>query len=109
MKVLVIILSLVSAQAFAGTYNCNVTVQSDITLSTASSLIAVKNASRRCFILENKDSSIKIYVKFGSVHSATEGIVLQPNARWEAVVPSGQSVFAKAASGSPVVGVISGQ
>lgn len=109
MKILLMLL--ISSAAFAQTYNCKVTVQSDVTTSTTSAtgVPLYANASRRCLILENKDAAIKVYVKFGSAHSGTEGLVLQPNARWEAITPPGQSIFLKAASGTPVVGVISGQ
>lgn len=110
MRLIFLMLMLFSLPVFAdGTYNCNFTVQTDFTTSGTSTMVLPRQGGRRCLIFENKDASIKVYVKFSGPHSATEGIVLQPNARWEAVIPSGQSVYLKAASGTPVVGVMSGK
>lgn len=93
----------------AQTYNCKITSQFDATTSTSSVSYLAANASRRCLILENKDGTNRVYVKFGSSHSETEGAVLQTNSRWEMVIPSMQSIYLKAAGGTPVVGILEGK
>lgn len=89
--------------------NCKITSQFNVTTSTSSVSYLAANASRRCLILENKDGTNRVYVKFGSQHSGTEGAVLQTNSRWEMMIPSMQSVYLKAAGGTPVVGILEGR
>lgn len=96
-------------RANAQTYNCTWTTAKDITASMASTSYLAKNASRRCLILENKDSSVNVYVRIGSAHIGTEGVVLRANSRWESIIPAIGAVYFKAASATAVVSVIEGQ
>lgn len=109
MKLLIGLCLLFSLSAFAQTYNCKVTSQAEFVTSSSSTLVIQANASRRCLILDNKDATNAVYIKFGSAHSGTEGLLLRANTRWEAIVPPAQSVYMKAAAGTPTVGFMSGQ
>lgn len=100
---------LISGAAYGQTYNCKITSQFDVTTSTSSVSYLAANASRRCLILENKDGTNIVYVKFGSIHSGTEGAVVRANSRWEMIVPAIQSIYLKAGAGSPVVGILEGR
>lgn len=95
--------------SFAQAYNCKITSQADAPIITTSALIIAKQNNRKCLIIDNKDSGINVYVKFGSAHSGTEGLLLRANTRWEAMVPPHEDVYIKAASGTPTVGFMAGE
>lgn len=95
--------------SFAQAYNCKITSQADAAVITTSALIIAKQNNRKCLILENKDAAINVYVKFGSAHSGTEGLLLRANTRWEAMIPPHEDVYLKSASGVPTVGFMAGE
>lgn len=112
MKLLFILSLLFVSAAQAQTYNCIVTRQTDFGTSTVSHIVLNKNAARRCLIVQNHagSGSSVVYVKFGSAHTGTEGLVVAGNSTtWEAIhVPTG-SMYLKAVPGGHSVTVIEGQ
>lgn len=94
---------------FAGSSNNNAQVTlTSATTSTSSAVALVANANRRSLYIQNTDASITVYLKFGAAHSGTEGIKLIAGAVYEPAIPPIQSVYLKAASGTPVVTIYEG-
>lgn len=86
---------------------CKTSSVSDFSITTSSTQILAKNINRRCLMVVNKGST-NIYIKFDSVHSSTEGIMLVPTGSWEPDNVPTNSIFMESASGTDAVSVIEG-
>ena len=55
----------------------------NVTVTTASSLILAANANRKYLIIQNKDASGNIYINFGATATVANGLKLPPGASYE--------------------------
>lgn len=76
--------------------------------STTSALAVAANSSRAYLIIQNR-GGVAVYVKFGSAHSGTEGIELAAGVSYEPYKVPIDSIYLKAASGTPSVTIYEGE
>lgn len=102
MKTLMAVLFFVLALGFVtpahaqAVLNCKIKTQTDVAVTGTSTLALAANSHRRCLVFQAHGSST-VYIKFGAVHTGTEGISIS-NAFWEpAIVPTG-SVYLKSSA-----------
>lgn len=92
-------------QSSAEVFTAN--VQSTVTSTTTSTKFLDANNYRKFLLLINRGTS-SVYVKMGSAHSATEGIIIPAGGNWEPTLIPVQSVYIKAAAGTNDVNIIEG-
>jgi len=83
-------------------------VQTELSVTTTSSQALPKNQDRKYLLILNKGSA-NVIVKFGSAHSASEGVLVPAGGNYEPFVSPIDSVYLKAASGTQTVLVIEGK
>jgi hypothetical protein len=98
---------MIPMQAFAqGQYSVSQQLTQAVSVTSTSYVAA--NRARKYLRIRNLDSSIIVYVKIGTAHSAIEGVRLAAGEIWEPrVVPAG-AIFVKSASGTPNVEIVEG-
>ena len=77
------------------------------TATTVSTLFAASNNTRNYLLVQNKGTGI-IYVKAGSVHSGTEGVLIPAGGNWEPIQAPLDSIWIKAAAGVQAISIIQG-
>jgi len=77
------------------------------TVTTTSTQYLALNISRAHLIVQNNGST-NVLLKFGSAHSASEGLVIIPGGNYEPNIPPTAAIFLKSASGSNSVVIIEG-
>lgn len=100
---------------FAGSINTNMMTgigsggEQEVTLSTSSALVLAANPGRNYLIIQNNDPAINMYLKFDSAHTGAQKYILIPaGGNYEPYVVPIDAIYMEAASGSPVVTIISG-
>lgn len=102
------LLMFLTSYAMALTETCRITSQLEFPAVTTSSQALAADSYRKCLVFQNKGSQ-DVYIKFGSVHTASEGFKLSSGASWEPIVPPNNSVFIESASGTQTVNILSGK
>lgn len=109
MKNLIFILLMVfSVSVFAASPNCKITTQTDVTVTTASTMALATASTRKCLIIKNQSSGSVLHIKFGSAHSGTEGLTVPAVTIWEPVTPPTGSVYLRSPAGVTTATVIEG-
>lgn len=110
-KILIVLALLFAVNSFAsGNANISQTkIQRQTTpaLSTSSALVLAANPDRKYLVIQNT-SAISVYVKFGSAHSGTEGVLITAGGNYEPNEVPTDSVYAKSASGTPTLNIVEG-
>lgn len=110
MSVFLLIFGIMVSQPALALYehNTSITVQTNTTATTTSTKLVNANTARNYLIIQNLGAT-NVLVKFGSAHSASEGITIFPGGNYEPfMVPTGDIYF-KAASGTPAIVIIEGE
>jgi hypothetical protein len=81
---------------------------SDVAVTTTSAQALAANQSRKYLLIQNKGTD-SILVKFGSAHSASEGILISAGGYYEPFVAPIDAVFLKASSGTQTTVVVEGK
>lgn len=81
--------------------------QSDVTATTVSTSVAAAEPSRGYLLIQNK-GAVNVYLKFGSAHSGTEGILIVPGGNWEPPQVPTDAIYLKSASSTAVVQILEG-
>jgi hypothetical protein len=80
-----------------------------VTATVTSTQVLAANNLRTYLIIMNQGSSVNVIVKFGSVQSAGEGVVIPPGGAYEPLLAPGNSVWLESASSTSAVTLIEGQ
>lgn len=89
-------------------FNCKIITQSEFAATASSAVALAVNGNRRCFMVQNK-SGADIFLKYNSVHTASEGIKLANGEIFEPAIVPMSSVYIETATGSGAVVVIAGE
>jgi hypothetical protein len=81
--------------------------QTEFAATTTSTLAVAANSIRNALIIDNR-AAVAIYVKFGSAHSATEGISIAANTYREFTKVPTDAIYIKTASSTGNVGIFTG-
>lgn len=105
---LVLLVLLFAGAVSANDGPINLQTQSDVSVTTTSAAHVSASSSRRYLLIQNKGST-SIYVKFGSAHSASEGIEIIAGGNFESLKPPIDAIYLKSASGTQTVAVLTGK
>jgi hypothetical protein len=97
---------LLSVPCFGISDKYSIKTQADASISTSALQLPFR-ASRSYLLVQNKGTD-SVIVKFGSVHSASEGILILPGGNYEPAKVPVDSMYLKASSGTQVVAIIEG-
>jgi len=100
------------AQAQSVMLQCtNFTMTENATVnSTASTLILSANRFRRCLTIQNKSTTVTMYITFAAGGGATEGIGIPAGGNWDQNIANANAIYARSASGSSqTIAVMSGE
>jgi hypothetical protein len=79
-----------------------------VTVNGTSTQYLPQNGLRTYLIIQN-NGSVNIIVKFGSVQTSTEGLVIVPGGNYEPIWAPANSVYIESASSSASVTIVEGQ
>lgn len=111
MKLILGFVLLFSLSVYANThpnYCGKINTQSDVSVSTVSTLVLAENPNRRCLIIQNKNSN-KVWVKLDSAHSTSEGFELIQYGSYDPSNVPTNAIYVKSSSGSSTVYVYEGE
>jgi len=97
---------LLSVPCFGISDKYSIITQTDVVVSTSVLQLPFR-ASRSYLLVQNKGSD-NVLVKFGSAHSASEGILVLPGGNYEPLKVPVDSMYLKSVSGTPTVSIVEG-
>ena len=80
-----------------------------VTATVTSTQVLAANPLRTYLIIMNQGNTNNVIVKFGSVQSGTEGVVIPPGGSYEPLLAPGNAVFLRSAASTSAVTLIQGQ
>lgn len=99
---------MVQSRAHAGGFSVDASGLTTATVTTTSALLVAADPQRNYLIIQNNGAT-NVIVKFGSIQSASEGIIIPPGGNYEPFKGFRNSVFAKSASATDSVTVQEGR
>lgn len=119
MRILLILTLLVPSFAQA-TYNCTVTTQTEVSVTSGSFALALAaNPNRRCLSIQNQvaSGSSTVSVKFLPSGMTTQnvtftgatGISVAPGVPWQPIILPANAVYLKSSGGTVITSVIEGE
>ena len=106
MRYLLLLMAFVSSCTFALSDKYSMKTQSDVSVST--SALALPFRHDRSYLLVQNKGTDSVILKLGSVHSASEGIVIVVGGNYEPIRVPKDSVYLKATSGTQTVSIVEG-
>ncbi len=94
--------------AVAGGFAVNLSSMVSSSITATSTKVLDANPKRNYLLIQNRGTD-GIYVKFGSAHSGTEGVVIPAGGNYEPIKPMRDSVYIKASTGTQSVTTLEGQ
>ncbi len=108
MKLVIALLTMIFVNvAHAGFFTVDLAQQLSIT-ATVTSTKVLDTSTVRNYILIQNTGSVSVIIKFGSVQSATEGIVIPAGGSYEPSRPIRQAMWIKSASSTAAVTILTG-
>lgn len=110
---LVVCFGLVGQAGFSSeTYNCSYFTQTDVGVTTTSTLMLQKNSMRRCLVFQNHAAAgaSGTLIKFGSAHTGTEGYYLAgASTTWEPIHTPTGAIYMKSTAGGFSTTILEGK